>query len=543
MDNLIFRLKVSGKFCLLMGLVFLLCGSTFDAHAQNTGQPNSLPTVNPNLPSLFVVGDSTANNNANGGLGWGAPFAAYFDAARINVVNRARAGRSSRTFQTEGLWEKVLGEIKKGDVVLIQFGHNDGGPIDKDRARGSLPGLGEETQTVTKPDGSQEIVHTFGWYMRKYVADTRAKGAVPIILSLTVRNIWANEKVERGSGRFSGWSGNIAQTQQTEFIDLTTIIADKYEQLGQQKVAALFGPDHTHTSPAGAELNASLVVAGLKGLKNCSVCTSLAEKGQAVNAIVSKPPRRPLPEPADPKLPNLFLIGDSTVRNGKGDGGGGQWGWGDPIFDYFDPVKINVVNRAVGGLSSRTYLTAGYWDEVVARLKPGDFVIMQFGHNDGGATNDATRARASIKGTGEETEEIENLLTKQRETVHSFGWYLRKFIAETRAKGATPIVCSLVPRKIWKDHKIVRNSEDYGKWARDVATGEKAAFIDLNELIAAKYDELGEEKVEPLFADPHTHTSRAGAELNAAIVISGLNLLKQNPLSGFYSEKGRRVGK
>ena len=59
------------------------------------------------------------------------------------------------------------------------------------------------------------------------------------------------------------------------------------------------------------------------------------------------------------------------MRNGRGDGANGQWGWGEPIVNYFDPVKINVVNRAVGGLSSRTYLTQGHWDRVLAMLKPG----------------------------------------------------------------------------------------------------------------------------------------------------------------------------
>src|SRR6185437_10042165 len=89
----------------------------------------------PALPSIIVVGDSTANNNADGGLGWATPFAEYFDPTKVNVLNRARGGRSSRTFQTEGLWDKSLAEIKAGDYVLIQFGHNDGGPLDTDRAR------------------------------------------------------------------------------------------------------------------------------------------------------------------------------------------------------------------------------------------------------------------------------------------------------------------------------------------------------------------------------------------------------------------------
>lgn len=238
------------------------------SNTENVQEPK--PTIDPRLPTIFVVGDSTANNYANGGLGWGDPFITYFDAAKINVLNRARAGRSSRTFITEGFWDKVLSEMKKGDIVLIQFGHNDASKVnDETRARGSLPGVGEETEEIdnllTK---KHEVVHTYGWYMRKLIADTKAKGARPIILSLTVRNIWKDGRVERGSGRFGQWAAEIAKSQNVEFIDLTTVIANKYEEQGQEKVKSLFAQDHTHTNPAGAKLNAELVVAGLRTLKH-----------------------------------------------------------------------------------------------------------------------------------------------------------------------------------------------------------------------------------------------------------------------------------
>src|SRR6267154_1489262 len=80
-------------------------------------------------------------------------------------------------------------DLKPGDFVLIQFGHNDGGPLNTDRARGSLPGIGDETREVVMPDGKSEVVHTYGYYLRKFVDDTRARRATPILLSLTVRNI------------------------------------------------------------------------------------------------------------------------------------------------------------------------------------------------------------------------------------------------------------------------------------------------------------------------------------------------------------------
>lgn len=246
--------------------------------------------------------------------------------------------------------------------------------------------------------------------------------------------------------------------------------------------------------------------------------------------------------PANPKLPTFFIIGDSTVRNGQGDGRNGQWGWGDLAGAYFDESRINVVNDALGGRSSRTFLTEGHWAKVLSQLKPGDFVMMQFGHNDGGPVNDASRARGSIKGIGEETVEIDNMVTRQHEVVHSFGWYMRKFIEDTRAKRATPIVCSMIPRKIWKDGTIVRNAGDYAGWAKEVAAEEKATFIDLNEIVAKRYDAMGPEKVDPLFGDPHTHTSRAGAELNAECMVAGLKGASSGGLTAFLSHKGDGAG-
>jgi lysophospholipase L1-like esterase len=251
--------------------------------------------------------------------------------------------------------------------------------------------------------------------------------------------------------------------------------------------------------------------------------------------------RPPLPTPKNPNLPTLFLVGDSTVRNGRGDGAGGQWGWGEPFVDLFDSSRINIVNRALGGRSSRTYITEGLWEETLALIKPGDFVIFQFGHNDSGPLDDTSRARGTIPGVGDETREIDNPITKKHEVVHSYGWYMKKYVADTLAKGATPIVCSPIPRKIWKDGRVERNAANYGGWAKQVADLEKVAFVDLNEIIARHYDALGEAQVEPLFADPHTHTSRAGAELNAECVVAGLKALAGNPLGTYLSDKGKAI--
>lgn len=500
--------------------------------------------INPALPTVFVAGDSTAARGSNPQQqGWGEPFRDYFDPAKINVVNRARGGRSSRTFITEGLWDQLLAQVKAGDFVLIQFGHNDGGAINAEppgstrplRARGTLPGLGEETEEIDNVLTKQhEVVHTFGWYIRKMIADVRAKGATPLVLSLTVRNLWKDGKVERGSGDYRRWDRQIAEAAGVAFVDVSRIISDQYQELGEAKVKEFFPRDHTHTNPAGADRNAAAVVAGLKGLRDAPWKDFLAAKGTEVPA--DSIGWLNLPEPANPSLPTLLLIGDSTVRNGCGDGAGGQWGWGDLFTGRVDPARVNVVNRAIGGLSSRTFLTQGHWARALRLLKPGDVLVLQFGHNDNGPVNDTSRARGTLKGVGEETEAIDNLITKQHEVVHTYGWYLRQYVREARSRGVIPVVCSPVPRKQWREGRVLRSADTYAGWARQIAELEKVAFIDLNERIAARYDALGEPAVDAFFADPHTHTSRAGAELNAGIVATALRELNLAPLAGALAQ-------
>jgi lysophospholipase L1-like esterase len=239
----------------------------------------------------------------------------------------------------------------------------------------------------------------------------------------------------------------------------------------------------------------------------------------------------------NPALPTIYLIGDSTVRVGSK----GQRGWGDELAPFFDLRRVNGVNHAIGGRSSRTFQTEGRWDGSLSMIQKGDFVVIQFGHNDSGPTNDNSRARGTLRGTGEETEEIDNMLTGKHEVVHTYGWYLRKYIRDVKAKGAVPIICSLIPRKSWKDGKMNRASGSYGGWAREVATQEGALFVDLNEIIASGYEKLGPEKVDPLFADAHTHTTVEGARFNAECVVAGLKGLPGKPLDSYLSPAGKSV--
>jgi rhamnogalacturonan acetylesterase len=228
--------------------------------------------------------------------------------------------------------------------------------------------------------------------------------------------------------------------------------------------------------------------------------------------------------------PTIYIIGDSTVRNTNRP----QCGWGEMVADFFDTTQISISNQAMAGRSTRTFIKEKRGDKVLSTLKPGDFVIIQFGHNEG-SKPDTSKAgyRGVLRGIGEETVQLA-WKDSTIETVHTYGWYLRKFIQDAKAKGATPIICSMIPRNQWNytvkgdstSKQIVRRADkDFGKWAKEVADSEGIPFINLNAITADKYDALGPEIVKNYFYKDHTHTNEEGAKINAASVVDGIKML------------------
>jgi lysophospholipase L1-like esterase len=240
---------------------------------------------------------------------------------------------------------------------------------------------------------------------------------------------------------------------------------------------------------------------------------------------------------ANASLPTFHIVGDSTVRSGGT--GAGLWGWGERIAPFFDTNKINVVNHAIGGRSARTYFTEGRWQKVAATINPGDFVIVQFGHNDQGRIGDpAMKGRADGKGVGDETVE-DTKPDGTKELVHTFGWYMAQFVTEAKAHGATAIICSPIPHKQrWENG---RDFENIALWDSQVASNNGALFFDLTLVITDDYKKIGAEKVATFFADKGTHTTDSGAQFNAARVIAGLKSLPGDPLENFFSAAGKAI--
>ena len=376
-----------------------------------------------------------------------------------------------------------------------------------------------QRQSGKGADRETDPATTYQANLTRFLDETRAAGAMPI------RDL--DRPAQSGRRRPIQPDANMPYVEEVRrlgaarhvpVMDLYALTLGQCERLGRAGCEALGARtaagalDTTHLGPVGQREVGALAAAEF--LRVVLPGQPPADpKSIAAAALLPLNRARttfPMPVPRDPRLPSLVIIGDSTVRNGQGDGAGGLWGWGDALSDYFDTSKINIVNRAISGLSSRTYLTLGHWDRALALLKAGDVLLVQFGHNDAGPINSPTRARGSLPGTGDDVATIDNQMTGEREDVHTYGWYLRRVVGDARSKGASVIVCSPVPRNAWKDGRVVQN-DDYRNWAAAVARANGAAFVDLNALGRPRTSRLGPRpfgRSSPVT----TPTSRAGAE-------------------------------
>lgn len=501
-----------------------------------------------NNPVLFLVGNSTMRtgtlgNGDNGQWGWGYYAHQYFDENKITVENQALGGTSSRTFYTK-LWPDVKKGIKPGDWVIIELGHNDNGPFDSGRARASIKGISatDSLNVTIKETGIKETVYSYGEYMRRFIRETRALGAHPILMSLTPRNAYdpapdaptpaaaqtgsstlrrvadPSRRVTRVNETFGLWAKQVADEMNCPFVDLNEISAQKYDEMSEWKFNYHFYIDHIHTSAFGAQLNARSAADGLAACAHPeikplqSMMTSMALPTTGIKRQAGKPV--------------VFITGDSTVKN-EDKAEDGMWGWGAVADVIFDASKIVIQNSAQAGRSCRSYLREGRWDKVYNDLQPGDFVLIQFGHNDAGNEIAHGKARNDITGTADSSHvyRVRTDTEVHNEVVYTFGWYLHKMIDDVRQKGATPILVSLTPRNEWPGGKIERRNDSFGRWYREVVEQTGVEFIDLHNISADAFDQLGREASAEYFKRDHTHTSKKGALLNAQSIAKGL---KQN---------------
>lgn len=211
---------------------------------------------------VYLIGDSTMSVKeikAYPETGWGMPFAYFFDQS-VTVDNRAKNGRSTRTFMEEGLWQPVAENLQEGDYVFIQFGHNDE----------------VETKKSYTPKDQYKA------NLARFISESRSKKAIPVLLTPAARRKFdANDRIEGTHNEYSALVREVAQKYKVPMIDLDVKSQELLQQFGPEHSKHLFlqlepgehpnypegKDDNTHFSELGARKVAQLVLAGIKDLK------------------------------------------------------------------------------------------------------------------------------------------------------------------------------------------------------------------------------------------------------------------------------------
>ena len=388
-------MKMSMRKFLFCGLAALMCSLGSEAQTESGYRPmddvnqvvdltldslEKVKTARPvagssrvgDNPVLFLVGNSTMRtgtkgNGDNGQWGWGFFAHNFFDGNRITVENQALGGTSSRTFYNQ-LWPDVKKGIRPGDWVIIELGHNDNGPFDSGRCRATIRGISAtDSLVVTLKEGPNqgktETVYSYGEYLRRFVRETRALGAHPILMSLTPRKkmqapsgaVGGAWEAVRVADSFGGWARQVAEELDVPFVDLNEISAGKYDQMSSWKLNYHFYLDNIHTSKFGAEMNARSAAEGLMACQHPEV--------KPLQAMMQNTTLPTTGVKREKGKPVVFIAGDSTVKNTDRDSTG-MWGWGSQAWRIFDEEKITFINCAQAGRSLRTYLREGRWDKV-----------------------------------------------------------------------------------------------------------------------------------------------------------------------------------
>lgn len=212
--------------------------------------------------TVWMIGDSTMSikeTKAYPETGWGMPFVYFWDST-VTIDNRAKNGRSTKSFLAEGRWQPVVDNLQEGDYVFIQFGHND---ESKDK--------GERYAT---PD-------EFKNNLRKYVNETRNKKAIPVLITPVSRRKFKDGTALETHAEYSPFVREVAKELDVAFIDLDTKSKELYQQFGEETTKLLFlqlkpgehpnypdgKEDNTHFSELGARLIAEIVLKEIKELK------------------------------------------------------------------------------------------------------------------------------------------------------------------------------------------------------------------------------------------------------------------------------------
>ncbi|KAL4809897.1 SGNH hydrolase-type esterase domain-containing protein [Aspergillus unguis] len=224
----------------------------------------------------------------------------------------------------------------------------------------------------------------------------------------------------------------------------------------------------------------------------------------------------------------IYLAGDSTMASSTP-------GWGDYIADS---VSVEVSNQAIGGRSARSYTREGRFQDIADVLQSGDYVVIEFGHNDGGSLS-TDNGRTDCPGTGDET--CETTYDGVQETVLTFPAYLENAANLFLEKGAKVLISSQTPNNPWETGEFSYSPNRFVEYAQLAAEVAGVEYVDHGAYTAAIFESLGSDAVNAFYPVDHTHTNSEGSDVVAdaflkAVVCGGVALADVLTTTDFAGE-------
>jgi lysophospholipase L1-like esterase len=449
----------------------------FDAATAATRKPGTTVRVD-------LIGDSTQTDNA----GYGRGFCANFT-AKVDCLNMAKGGASTKTYREQGLWEHAL--ETRPDYMVIQFGHNDAEKVD---------GVAVSDRQVS--------MAVYEANLRRFVTEARAAGIQPVLCTpLTRRYFEADGKIHSDLLAHAATMTKVATEMKVPLIDLQAESIAYLDQIGEtegNKLAitkkddagkTIF--DKTHLDWAGSYVFGRIVAVDL---------------GKAVPAMKPYVLKQPAALPAEGvkamKIINgapvkIVLVGDSTVATGGG--------WGPGFCAVMTP-NVTCIDDALNGRTTKSFIDQGAWQKALD--KHGDYYLIQFGHND-------QKPAANLP-------------------VPLFETFLQRYIDDVRAIGAVPVLLTSLSRRTFKDGKVVEDLTDYVNATREVGAKNDITVIELNaistrmlngmtQVDADKFDKNADPETGKLVATPAADNVTATASGVDAAKPASLDRTHLNP--------------
>ena len=396
---------------------------------------------------IDLIGDSTQTNNA----GYGRGFCANLT-AKVDCVNMAKGGASTKTFREQGLWERSL--ETKPDYMLIQFGHND--------------------MESSDHNPRQTTMAEYEANLRKYVDEARAAGIKPVLVTpLTRRYFEADGKIRSDLTAHSDTMKRVAAEMKVPLIDLQQDSIAYLDKVGEKEGNTLAITkkdddgktifDKTHLNWKGSYLFGRIVAVDMgKAVPALSryvrpQAATLPPEGFKAMKIINGGPVK------------IVLVGDSTV-NAEG-------GWGKGFCAIMTP-NVTCINEALNGRSSKSFIDEGAWKKALD--DKGDYYLIQFGHND--QKPDAAR---------------------HTDPDGAYADNIRRYIHDVRAIGAIPVVVTSLSRRNYKDGVLVQDLTEYAKAAKRVGMEENVTVIDLNAMSTKLLEGMTQEQADQFDATGH----------------------------------------